>query len=456
MKPLLCHLGKITGLCALWRAFKSSRLGRSAAVNRLFNNHHFLSANKIAMASAAGHLFMLLAAPLLARIYSPQDYAVFGLFMAITGTFGLAVCLRYDQRIATAQNAAEAAHLLVITMLCTLFMVPLVMAGCIYMIQNDILGMGALPYSVLILVFVQLFLTPFSMGLHYWLIRRQDYDGIAAAQFSQATSRPASALTFGLIGVTQFGLITGELAARMAYILATMRSSAVPLLDELRNIKRASLAHHFRVNFKHCAFATPATLIDSAASMIIVPLIALHFGLGMAGLFMFAERLTVGPLNVVSKAFGDVMQGNMRSILEDGDFSRALRYFAKAAAILTVLSAPAALLIWLYGEPFFAFAFGEEWRGAGQLVEMFAPLYVVWLVTRSLSGVQNAVKRLDIHLVFGIVYLTTSIAVFSYSVSEGYDFMQTMAVYVWQNLFVYLFYLALQVYALFTARKRPL
>ena len=46
--------------------------------------------------SAFGQLLVLVASPLLTRLYSPDDFGVLGVFSALLGLFGTAVCLRYE------------------------------------------------------------------------------------------------------------------------------------------------------------------------------------------------------------------------------------------------------------------------------------------------------------------------------------------------------------------------
>lgn len=419
------------------------------ALLNLIRHPHLLDVNKIALSAASGHIFMLLVSPILARLYAAEDYAVYGLFMTFTGIFGLAVSLRYDLRIATSQDKDEAAHLLAITGINALIFTPFSCLLCYAMIKGNILGMGEMPYGILPLIAVQLILAPVSAGIYYALIRRLDYGAIAKSQFAQALSRPLTMLAFGFAGLGPAGLISGEIAARIGYMVQAIRRAARDLIAGLRDVTRAGLAHHYRANLHYCLYATPAAIINSAAYLIVVPLITIVYGLEMAGFYIFAERLTLAPISVLSKAVGDVTQGNIRRIIEDtARKDKALSYYFKAAAILIGLGIPGSLIAYILAEPVFVMIFGEQWRLAGQLASIFAPIYVTILTASSLSGVLNAVKRLDLHLWFSVLYLTSTLAAFGIAHYYGWPFERAMRLYVLQNVFVYIAYFLLQVYAL--------
>src|SRR5215468_1959502 len=90
---------------------------------------------------------LVLSAPLLTRLYSPQDMGLLGLFLAYVGFVTAAVALRYDTAIVSPADKCEAAHLVFI---CFLLVIPssLAFGVLLYgMIRLGLLGFGNLPVS---------------------------------------------------------------------------------------------------------------------------------------------------------------------------------------------------------------------------------------------------------------------------------------------------------------------
>ncbi|MGI6455386.1 MAG: lipopolysaccharide biosynthesis protein [bacterium] len=62
---------------------------------------------------------LVLASPLLARLYAPEDFGVLALYISITSIVGVIACLRYELAIMLPESDGEAANLLGVSLLFT-------------------------------------------------------------------------------------------------------------------------------------------------------------------------------------------------------------------------------------------------------------------------------------------------------------------------------------------------
>lgn len=68
---------------------------------------------------------MILVAPILTRLYSPEDFGVYALYISILGIIAVVACWCYEFAIVLPENDEDAANILVISLLVCLAMVLL-------------------------------------------------------------------------------------------------------------------------------------------------------------------------------------------------------------------------------------------------------------------------------------------------------------------------------------------
>ena len=70
--------------------------------------------------TAFGQIIVLAASPLLTRLYTPEDFGILGVFSALLGILGIAVCLRYELAIPLAEDDCDVVNLLALSLIVTL------------------------------------------------------------------------------------------------------------------------------------------------------------------------------------------------------------------------------------------------------------------------------------------------------------------------------------------------
>ena len=135
-------------------------------------------AKKVAVLSSGtviAQAINFLLVPVITRLYLPASIGQLALFTSFLSMAAVAVSLRYELGIISAQDEREASQL---AFLSILFSVPLsliISALLFVLIRFSLFGFGALPqYAALIMVPVLLSTGAFG-SLRYWEIRRERY-----------------------------------------------------------------------------------------------------------------------------------------------------------------------------------------------------------------------------------------------------------------------------------------
>jgi O-antigen/teichoic acid export membrane protein len=154
--------------------------------------------------------------PLLTRIYTPEDFGVFALFIAIVTIFGQIINGRYELAIMLPKKDEDAINIFalgfVITSILSLVFLILILIFKNFIItffENDEIGKW-------------LFLTPISIFfigvwnlLNYFNIRKQNYKDISKATIIKSVILSISQITIGFIKSGVVGLISGHIISQL-------------------------------------------------------------------------------------------------------------------------------------------------------------------------------------------------------------------------------------------------
>lgn len=106
-------------------------------MRNLLSRGMFVDIAKLTSGTAGGRVILLLAMPVVTRLYSPEDFDLLAVYAALVGMISIAACLRLEIAIPLADSDEDAATLLILSLLATatisvvLILLALVMPGLI-------------------------------------------------------------------------------------------------------------------------------------------------------------------------------------------------------------------------------------------------------------------------------------------------------------------------------------
>ena len=140
--------------------------------------------------------------PILTRIYTPEDFGIFGLYISITIMIGVFVTGKYELAIMLPQKEDEAANILALSLLITVLMSAITFI-CIYIWHLDIIDLLSNKELSYYLYFIPLsiLLIGSYQGFNYWSNRQKKYKLMSKSIIIKATSHATGNIYFG------FGII---------------------------------------------------------------------------------------------------------------------------------------------------------------------------------------------------------------------------------------------------------
>ncbi len=402
-----------------------------------FLRHGFArSVATVTSGTIARHAILFLSAPVLSRLYSPNDFGTLALLTALLGFVQPISGLRYELAIPIARKERHAEALMWMSTGLTVAFAIFIGVGTFIAREplSDALNAPDLASVVWTLPILVATAGTYE-ALSYLAVRRRAYGTIAATRLTQGVGNAGVGIGLGVMHLAPLGLVLGDVVGRgggvtRLAVWARRSSEAGARPPDRRMIKR--LASRYK---RFPLYSVWVGLASSAAMQVLPLFLSGFYDAAVAGLYLLAARVVEQPLKVlgtsVSQVYlGEAAEGIRRSPATVRDlFGRVLRNLTLLAAV------PFTILIVL-GPPIFEFIFGQEWRTAGQFAQAAAPMFAAQFVTSPLSQTLTLLERQDVQLWFGLTRLgaiglvfasVTVLDLSAWSTVFGYSIVNTIA-----------------------------
>jgi O-antigen/teichoic acid export membrane protein len=402
----------------------------------------FRNVLKLGGGTALGQMLVVIATPIITRLYNPHELGLLGIFMAFVGFVGVGVGFRYEMSLVSVQDDREADCLLTSSLLLT---VPTSLcAGFILyiMIRNNLLSYRSLPgWSVIVAVFM-LILTGVFTSLRFWCVRHSHFEMISRVLVSQGLGRAVVPIAYGLAKTDWLGLLLGEMLGRILGIGRMLRMAWPSISKSLYPFRAGYFAKVMRQNWKSPAILLPSSMIDALAAMLPLPVISFLFGMESAGQFFLVQRLSSLPAGLIATSVADVFHPSItKARWKEPDQVRAILWSVTKKLAVTSFLIYAAIAI--VSPMIFGVVFGRKWIVAGICMAILSPQLMVAVVISPVSRLLLVVDRMELKLIFDLVNLIIPISSLFVMYQWGYDFLVCICAYVFSSIVANLVYYVL-------------
>jgi O-antigen/teichoic acid export membrane protein len=384
----------------------------------------------------------LLTLPLVARLYLPADLGKFGAFGAFMGTASAITALRYDVMIVAAVSRRDAAAVLAVACLLTapLSLLCTILFG--WLIMTDSLGFGILPIEATLWMLPALVATQLFFTMRYWLMRENDFRTIAKVTVWQGLVRAFAPIAVVALTSGWLGLVSSEVASRVAGLRAVIRTSGRELERALSELKGGDIRRAFRAYPDSLLAGTPSALINTASNYLPLPLLAGMYGATAAGYFALAQRAIQLPIGLITRNVADVFHARLVEHARIGP-DPARRLFWRTGAALLLVGGVPSLFVAVLAHPLVALFLGARWNPAAELLVAMTPWALATFVVSPLSRAVVVYRGQGMKLLYDSVSLVAVWAVFKLARSEGWQVTHTVWILSWTQSGTYVAYMGI-------------
>ncbi|MEM6346881.1 MAG: oligosaccharide flippase family protein, partial [Bacteroidota bacterium] len=350
----------------------------------------------------------------LARLYLPDAYGVFGFFIASVAVMVVIVNGGYEMAVML-PRAAERAHQLVLLScriaigLGLILSLVFLLFGDAFISWGQVEEMGYWYFMIPLSILLEGLAQPLQMALN----RQQQYRLMSISKVVR------SALTVGLSMAMgwQFsdfkGLIAGYVLGQLGYMLLSYwgyRRSAQPItLKDLWTVQ-ASAAKEFK-DFP--IYGILSGWLYTAAKHLPFFFLPRFFDASVNGQFTKAERVLNLPPVLVSMPVGRVFYREATRVAQEEPEALAgltKRTFWQLAG----LGLPVLIVIMLWGPQIFGLVLGEVWTEAGEYARWLMPWLYLTFIASPLSYLIDIKRKLKEFLWYNIFQFVVRLAALLY------------------------------------------
>ena len=308
----------------------------------------------LTLGSALAQGITLVAAPLLTRLYTPQDYGLFGVFLGLLSLFSAIASLRYEIAIPLPEAESEAINLAAVSFVALMFVTTIsvtvsVLAGA-HIAQA--LGVPDLAHWLWLLP-PALFLTGLTQVFSYWANRQKRFKQLAISRVAQsgtAASVQGGAGAWSVPGMPGLlgGYLAGQLCACLLLLRDALHSRGGFNWRALSPTRMRQAASRYADLPKHALFTSELNALST--HILNFALAALH-GPFAAGLALLAQRIVIMPISFLSGALWQTSHAEIgrapperQAHILTRNHTLACTIFAVPLGLLAALSSHSALL----------------------------------------------------------------------------------------------------------------
>jgi O-antigen/teichoic acid export membrane protein len=367
--------------------------------------------------AALGRVIAILVAPIVARLYSPDDFGVAALFLATAVVLNSVSSLRYENAIVLPE-AWESARILIKLAAIILFgfcLVLLLFFGFVFAVGWQVPGLENIGAWIVAVPFAVLLLGAGNI-LRQWAIREKRFKVIAHSEVGDSAVTAGSRILLGtLFGSSVYGLILGYFSGTIARLGILLRGKKGHVYSHSTNIARSEelsgIASRYR-NFP--IYNAPTGLLNAVSDQLVVLFLGAIYAPAVVGYYAMGNRLVRMPMGTVGKSVQQVfLQKAAEMHRRGGKLGPALM---KTTMGLVLLGSPVFILLYMYGMPLFEFVLGDRWGMAGRYAEILAPLLLVLFILAPSTAIFVVLERQRLYLFFQIVRVVVVGGVFLISV----------------------------------------
>lgn len=337
-----------------------------------------------------GRIVLFAALPLATQFYSPEQFALLAVFMAIANTVAVAACFRFDIAISVADNDEDALHLFIVALI-TPTSLGLLLASLVWYLPLEISALVGSPdiAQFLWLIPLSVLLISGYSALQCWAVRKRRFGAIAQTRASQAVIGAGIILGVGWLNGSAIGLLAGT--------VLTVGGGAgfllwVALSQDLHQFKTCSMRQMQNVvaRFKrYPLLSTPDALANIAGIQVPIVIIA-SFAEAEAGQLFLALQIMSAPVVFFGSSISQVYASRLPEVQANGTLARFTQQVLRNLALTGI--APICLL-GLLGPFSIALVFGPEWELSGTIMSYMVPWMVFQFLSSPISFVMMSTNR---------------------------------------------------------------
>lgn len=356
------------------------------------------------MGTAVGQGAVVLATPLLSRLYSPAEFGALAVLLTVGNISMALACLRYDLAVPSA-GEEEVRGLMAVSVGACLVLAALTMLTLAVIPGGWQLGavletMVKHPWLIGVCVFA----VGIFQATNAYLLRQGDFRGAGFQRASQGI------LFVALAAIPAIGVLWGYALSFLVAGWRCWRLFARPAVNAMSWREAAAKYRQLPM------LSLPGAVLDVVGYSLCIWIVVSHYGQASTGVYSQVQRLIGAPMMLASISLGQIMLRHTGEIRNDKPAIRHLvgrLMMLMGVALLVMLP-----VVWFIGADILRFFLGPGWSIDRQLVVSVTFAVAVRACVSPLSTVLVSLRRFDMALAWQVLYFCSAVTVLPWLASR--------------------------------------
>ena len=366
-----------------------------------------LDVAKLTSGTILAQAVSIVAAPFIARMFSPAAFGVASLFASLVGILSVVICLRYDRSIIVPAKDEDALNLVAVSLTATGLVSGL---SLLLFLPGETWILGRLNAPELVsyvwLIPLNLVLMGILAALYCWNTRKAHFTLVTIAQTLASLCYVGLALAFGYFGWRSGGYLivatlvgTGLSAVLLSAELVRQWWSELATKITLAGICRAIKEYH-----RFPKYSTGAALLNSISWELPNFMLAAFFSPAVVGQYAMGNRVVRIPMSLLGINISRVFSQRAAECRHNGTLNVLV---ASAFQSMITLGMFPFLLLTFVGKDLFRTVFGTAWIEAGVFTEILSVWAFFWFLSGPLASVVDILNEQAFDLKINVVVVVT-------------------------------------------------
>jgi O-antigen/teichoic acid export membrane protein len=372
-------------------------------IKNLYASEFFKYSAALLSSNVLSQIIGILAYPFITRIYGPDIFGEFSLFLSIVGILSLCSTWKYELAIILPKSEKKAVALFQLSILLSVLFFVLSFF-IIFMWKGEIAAFFNQECLLPLLPFLPFFvlLTGLWQTLNFYFIRQKKYYNISTYNITQSIIGSGLKCLLGIKGRLRSGLGWGSISGQCLAVAISLIAGKSHL-KAVKKIEKARIAQVAKTYSNFPKFELPNELLNTFAANLPILLLSVYFDMKEIGFFSLALMVGFRPVNLFSTSVYQVLFKKMSERLQNKkNLKKELILFCK---ICTITILPFIILFAFISERAFGIFFGSEWVVAGFYLKWMLPWLFMSALVPSLSFIPDLFFKQKTAMLIEVFYL---------------------------------------------------
>ena len=190
------------------------------------SGNFFQNISIVMSGTVIANVIPLVISPILTRLYSPSDFGLLSIFVAIASMLSVISAMRYDLAIVQPHNDKDAASIVVLSISIVVLM-SMISTIFLYLLKDKIQSLFNIDDmgSWIYLIPLSVFITGSYQALNFWHIRKKNFKNIALCKINRGIGVSSAQIALNYISNSSISLMLGYVFGEFFALLTHLKKS---------------------------------------------------------------------------------------------------------------------------------------------------------------------------------------------------------------------------------------